>query len=636
MNTVLSRALISAILVVASYANSADIVALCIGNDAYAKVEDRLDTPVADAKLMKSTLEALPGGADVVLLSDAKRADIVIALNALKARSKGAKLALVFYSGHGMDGRPTGYAGEDTFLLPVDAEIPSEDHLAVSAVGLQEVLGVLKDCPVTARAVILDCCRTGAPKAAGALIAGGTKNFGQLDERVRAALGKAVVPDATLVAFAASPLRKAASFLSSEDKNSPFTAFIAAELRDGTGNLRDLIETAALKTEAATERRQVPYVSYNGATSAIRQIVWREAVAQRPDPALVANAEEVARLRAALENAEAERVASQADMLAIERLRKELDEARQKLAATETVKDPASTRSDAPATQVQAAPMIATSAIAIPQTDLGGAFPAKAEVKFDFENSLGMKFIRVPKLKVMFCLHETRVADFRAFVSSTKFKQGNPKDESELRMKWEPEQGARWDEPGFIQGEDHPVTSLDWEHVRSFCAWISKKEGKVYRLPTDKEWSVAVGLGDLASSPEYLSEGNVFPWGSEVFPPPSKAGNYSDKRLIEALDFTSNSGRDDGFAFTSPVMSFPANSLGLFDMGGNVWEWTSDLVDGASRKGSLRMVRGASWMNSDTGYCRSMTHCLVQPDRGWMVMCSRSMIGFRVVIEDSK
>ena len=167
-----------------------DIVALCIGNDAYVRDEDKLDTPVADARLMKQALEALPGGADVKLLTDASRADIVIALNALKERARGAKLALVFYSGHGMDGQPTGYATEDTFLLPVEAVIPSEDHLAVSAVGLREVLAALKECPVTARAVILDCCRTGAPKAVGALVAGGTKNFGQLDERVKVALGQ--------------------------------------------------------------------------------------------------------------------------------------------------------------------------------------------------------------------------------------------------------------------------------------------------------------------------------------------------------------------------------------------------------------------------------------------------------------
>lgn len=286
-----------------SFLGAADIVALCIGNDDYVRDEDKLDTPVADAQLMKLALEALPGGADVKLLTDASRVDIVIALNELKERARGAKLALVFYSGHGMDGQPRGYQNEDTFLLPVEAVIPTEDHLAASAVGLREVLAALKDCPVTARAVILDCCRTGAPKATGALVAGGTKNFGQLDERVKVALGKAVVPEATLVAFAASPGRKAAAYLREQDSNSPFTAFLAKELGSGAGNFRDLVEAAAEKTELATERRQMPYVSYSGATSAIKQIVFRNTATADAETSL-GNSAQMEALKAQLAAAE--------------------------------------------------------------------------------------------------------------------------------------------------------------------------------------------------------------------------------------------------------------------------------------------------------------------------------------------
>jgi len=253
---------------------AADIVALCIGNNAYQRVEDQLDTPVNDAQLMKATLEALPSGADVKLLTDATREDIQIALNELKVRARGAKLALVFYSGHGMDGQPDGFASEDTFLLPVDAIIPDVNYLDTRAVSLNSVLTTLKNTTVTARAVILDCCRSGAPKATAAL-AGATKNFGDLDERVKAALGKAVVPDATLVAFAASPGRKAAAFLSESDENSPFTKFLTDELATGTGNLRDLVEAAAQTTETRTGKRQMPFVSYTGAASAIQSIVFR-------------------------------------------------------------------------------------------------------------------------------------------------------------------------------------------------------------------------------------------------------------------------------------------------------------------------------------------------------------------------
>ena len=269
------------LLCIGSMLRAAEIVALCIGNNAYQRVEDQLDTPVNDAELMKATLEALPSGADVKLLTDATREEIQIALNELKVRARGAKLALVFYSGHGMDGQPDGFASEDTFLLPVDAIIPDVNYLDTRAVSLTSVLNTLKNTTVTARAVILDCCRSGAPKATAAL-AGATKNFGDLDERVKAALGKAVVPDATLVAFAASPGRKAAAFLSESDENSPFTKFLTDELATGTGNLRDLVEAAAQTTETRTGKRQMPFVSYTGAASAIRQIVFRSSPAAMP------------------------------------------------------------------------------------------------------------------------------------------------------------------------------------------------------------------------------------------------------------------------------------------------------------------------------------------------------------------
>ncbi|HRQ87916.1 MAG TPA: caspase family protein [Bacteroidia bacterium] len=261
-------------LVVSAGARGADVVALCIGNNAYARTEDVLDTPIEDATLMKKTLEALPGGADVIFLTDATKEDIELALNQLKIRARNAKLAMVFYSGHGMDGQPSGYDREDTFLIPVDAEIQNADHLGTRTVALKTILTTLAETPVTVRAVILDCCRTGAPKATGALV-GSTKDFGDLDDRVKQALGKAVVPDATLIAFAASPGRKAAAFLKESDINSPFTAFLAEQLRDGSGHLRDLVERAAEITEQRTERRQVPYVSYLGSVGAIRQITFR-------------------------------------------------------------------------------------------------------------------------------------------------------------------------------------------------------------------------------------------------------------------------------------------------------------------------------------------------------------------------
>jgi formylglycine-generating enzyme required for sulfatase activity len=104
-------------------------------------------------------------------------------------------------------------------------------------------------------------------------------------------------------------------------------------------------------------------------------------------------------------------------------------------------------------------------------------------------------------------------------------------------------------------------------------------------LPTDAEWSVAVGLGqEKGSSPGGKRGGikDVYPWGKE-WPPPNGAGNYDE-------DF-----KVDKFDYTSPVGSFAANKLGLHDMGGNVLEWCEDWYDPAAK--ADRVLRGASWLS---------------------------------------
>ena len=100
-------------------------------------------------------------------------------------------------------------------------------------------------------------------------------------------------------------------------------------------------------------------------------------------------------------------------------------------------------------------------------------------------NTLGMKFVRVPGTEVAFCIWETRVKDYAAYAAANAGV-----DES-------------WKKPGFKQADTHPVVKVSWYDANAFCEWLTKKElaegkikaGQKYRLPTDAEWSVAVGLG---------------------------------------------------------------------------------------------------------------------------------------------
>ena len=556
-------------------APAADIVALCIGNNAYTRVEDSLDTPINDATLMKRTLEALPGGADVKILTDATKEDIEIALNALKVRAQGAKLALVFYSGHGTEDQPDGFAQNETFLLPVDATIPDVNYLPTRAVSLSTVLTALKAAPVTARAVILDCCRSGAPRALAAL-ASTTKSFGDLDERVKTALGKAVVPDATLIAFAASPGRKAAAFLTEADENSPFTTFLTQQFATGAGNLRDLVEAAAEETETRTGKRQVPYVSYNGAASAIRQITFRSSAAGPATGGMT----------------EAE----------IERRAREL------------------------AASMAAGSGGVPSGSGMIDTLGAGRTPLLATKDAPFVNTLGMKFVPVVSdqngKKVLFSIWETRRQDYAAYAAENSGVDHWKANES---------QGVP-----IGQKDDEPVVSVSWEDATAFCAWLTETEraaGRIgasdeYRLPTDVEWSYAVGIGDqedASATPEAKSMMiyDMYPWG-KGFPPPANSGNYADSSAkAKDTGFSYIEGYRDGYATTAPVGTYEANSKGLYDLGGNVWEWCGDWYNAEQK---YRVLRGGSWIADAPSNLLSSFRNRVRPT-------TRNLgLGFRLVL----
>ena len=184
-------------------------------------------------------------------------------------------------------------------------------------------------------------------------------------------------------------------------------------------------------------------------------------------------------------------------------------------------------------------------------------------------NSLGMMFVQVPGTPVLFCIWETRVQDYQVFASAT---------------------GRSWKKPPFIQGPTHPAVSVNWQDANAFCEWLTQKErqegrlaaGQYYRMPTDAEWSVAVGLGnETGSSPEQKNWKiiDVYPWGNQ-FPPRRGTGNFAPFLNV------------DSFENTAPVGSFAANKFGLYDLGGNVWEMCIDNYEAEQEYRVSRESRG--------------------------------------------
>jgi formylglycine-generating enzyme required for sulfatase activity len=200
----------------------------------------------------------------------------------------------------------------------------------------------------------------------------------------------------------------------------------------------------------------------------------------------------------------------------------------------------------------------------------------------------------------LFCIWETRVQDYQAFADAT---------------------GRSWEKPSFEQGPTHPAVNVSWDDAKAFCEWLTQKErqegrlgeGLAYRLPTDAEWSVAVGLtGETGDTPKEkdAKTKDVYPWGNQ-WPPPNGAGNYGKSLNV------------DSFENTSPVGSFAANEFGIYDLGGNVWEWCEDFYDGQS---GGRVLRGGSWGYYDPGNLLSSNRFFFTPDLRY------GSNGFRVVL----
>ncbi len=247
------------------------------------------------------------------------------------------------------------------------------------------------------------------------------------------------------------------------------------------------------------------------------------------------------------------------------------------------------------------------------------AAPEGAKDAKEFTNSLGMKFVPVRGTDVLFGISEVTYQQYAAFAKANPDIAGDWKNQIH---------------DGFVikeKADDHPVTRVNLEDAKAFCAWLCNEEKKEYRLPTDHEWSLAVGIGkkeDEKATPEEKARKMVdeYPWGSE-WPPPQGAGNYSDQsrkaKAKAARATTYLDGYDDGFPTTAPVMSFKPNQFGLYDLGGNVWEWVSDKYSPSS---SAFVLRGGSWDGSFRERALSSCRVINEPTS------RSSFYGFRCVL----
>ncbi|EJE51467.1 hypothetical protein PMI14_03869 [Acidovorax sp. CF316] len=290
---------------------------------------------------------------------------------------------------------------------------------------------------------------------------------------------------------------------------------------------------------------------------------------------------------------------------------------------------------------------------------LAAALPAQAQVRHDrqhpvWTNSLGMPFVKVPAgsfvmggpeapdvlaraypqlepkrfaelvdegpahrvvIRQAFYLgqHEVTVGQFRRFLQASGYQPEseadgtggygyNPRYDPATTRRGDAFEGRdprySWRNPGFAQGEDHPVVNVTWNDAQALAQWLSRTEGQRYRLPTEAEWEYACRAGTRTRYPHgddpegLLQNANTFD---------QEAAPHWERWRQHALRGS------DGHAFTAPVGSYAPNAFGLQDMLGNAWEWVADwhgdsyyaespAVDpGGPADGSVRVRRGGSW-----------------------------------------
>ncbi len=184
-----------------------------------------------------------------------------------------------------------------------------------------------------------------------------------------------------------------------------------------------------------------------------------------------------------------------------------------------------------------------------------------------------------------------------------------------------------WHDPGFVQDDRHPVVCVNWDDAQAYVAWLGRKTGQRYRLPTEQEREYATrALASEGIQPRYFfgNDENELCHFANVADLDAKAAN-PDWSVVNC---------HDGFAQTAPVGSFKPNAFGLYDMLGNVWEWTADCFrNSLPRAGDLttactsvdqRVLRGGSWRDNG-GVVRSAARIASAPN------IRDEIVGFRVV-----
>ncbi|MCP4351065.1 MAG: SUMF1/EgtB/PvdO family nonheme iron enzyme [Desulfobacterales bacterium] len=587
------------------YSYSENRVALIIGNEAYES--SPLDNPVNDAKAIAQTLKRL--GFKTVRKENLNWQEMNMAIDAFGEKLlKQDGVGLFYYAGHGIQ-----FNGKN-YLIPVKSNIRHENEIKYRAVDAGLVLAKMENARNGLNIVILDACRDN-PFARS--FRSSTQGLAYMD-----------APTGSIIAYATAPGRTASD-------NSGYTSELIKQMGKPGQRLIDMFMNVRKAVRNRTNGHQVPWESvsltepfYFLADSGgviITKPQKETSLTVRPnvyDAGVWINGKKMGNGTVILN-----RIQPGTYRIKVARKGYKSYEIRVK------VKNGKSEEVVAFLEKIEIKPAVKVTK------------PVYSAKKIKIANSLGMEFVYIPPgtfmmgspsgepkrdddekqhrvtLTKRFYMQTTEVTvgQWKAFVRDTGYKTDAEKKGSAFVYKdgkWGYQKGYYWKNPGFSQTDSHPVTCVSWNDVQKFIKWLSQKENKAYRLPTEAEWEYAcrAGTNTPFSFGKCLSSDQANYAGSHPLPDCPK-GKYRKK--------------------TVSVASFSANSRGLYDMHGNVWEWCQDwygkyptgsITDPIGPDtGSFRVLRGGGWYDLAWN-CRSASR-----NRGRPVI-RFSDFGFRLVL----
>ena len=628
-------------------------VALVIGNSAYEHVP-RLNNPGNDARDFSARLEAL--GFQVTTRLDLDQQGLNRALQQFARDSAGAEIALLFFAGHGIevDGK--------NWLVPIDARLQSDTDVEFESVAQELALRSVGGAQQL-RLVILDACRDN-PFANAMQRAGATRSIGR-------GLGRIEPTGGTLVAYAA---RDGTTADDGRGRNSPYTAALLRELEEPGVEVSLLFRRVRDRVLESTGHRQEPFTY--GSLPSLALYLNPPVATPSPRPAetvagvTVAPAPPVGVSPEVLELEFWRSIQGSANAGDFEAYLRRYPEglftelAKNRIAALRV--EPAPARPDAPPAQarlsVKATPTNARIRIMniVPayregmvldpgRYDIEVSAPGHRTQRRWYELSAGDRVLEValerlperpavtspatpapsaaaaPSGAAAGTVHRDRLRDGSmgpemVLIRGGSFTMGSPASEvgripNEVRRQvsvgdvWIGRYEvtfAEYDRFALVTGRDlpgdqgwgrgqRPVINVSWHDATAYAEWLSGETGQRYRLPTEAEWEYACRGGEQQ--------------------------RFCGSDNVDAVAwYSGNSGRK-----TQPVGGKQTNRFGLYDMSGNVEEWTCSvfhaLYKGAEQRcdasGERRVLRGGSWYY-EPGRVRSAFRFSNSPgDRGF-------------------